>query len=426
MRLFFDDGSLTADWQMMQAQNGAGIPAQAPDPKIVIFILFIITKVGSGSNRDAHHLCYSRKKHQMAGEHFENPHLPGSAAPEGASKEDALRKYRRQYLPLRKAKDDSSQNERLLVKSEIADDINRGDQTLQEHFKKLDERLRRKGTTGQAFAAGLSDGNSQTEPREPSLVEAVLTTAELDKLYQGVAENFKDRALAVIRIGSAFWGRNYSVRSKERANASDLDLEIVVKDIQNDLPYLDPEITQSFQAFKENFNAGQADYFVFKKVVEGYETSFHVMPMATLKKICTLDYADIDTPAHMKEFRAIPGLKSKVYHLKNFAGDLYRFETSPIRVDGGQISEVPIVTIGNHGEIALGVVVSKYIPLPEVTGLGGGDIRQEIGRMIGSLQQRRRSDAARLPGKDLSFVLSHVRASRMPQWIKADLKKLDI
>ncbi len=342
-----------------------------------------------------------------------------------SKKENALEMYRRLYLPMRRISkgDPYHTKKRLEIKSNIAYAIHQGDPTLSKHFEELGDRIEKGGIKDRnQFAARISDGISQSSKREPSLLETIQATKEQSEIYNNVAKSFDPNEVEVIRIGSSFWGRNYSVRGKELDNPSDIDLELVMKTIPSN--FLDPEIQTAFLKFQKHFKKGTADFCAIKKIISGVEVSFHIMPIETLKKICEFNYLEADKLVTLKEFRVTQKISPKTYRQKNFAGDVFSFSTTPLLVEGGQISEVPLVMIGNHGELVLGVVLNKYLPLPELS-KENGLLHQELGKMVNSLRKRKDADKRKLLEKKLSFEFFHTHSEHMPQWIKDQLKTLD-
>ncbi len=347
--------------------------------------------------------------------------FPGSPKP----REDALKIYKEKYLPSRRAsrKDPAHNQDRLEIKSAIANAINSGDSSLVEHFEKLSNRINKgQKESSTEFAARISDGESKSSKREPSLVEAVLTTQEFNEIYNEILESFKGGVVEVMRIGSSFWGQNYSIRSKERQDPSDIDLEIVVD--MDSADFSDPKVKEAFLKFKENFQKGEADYCVVKLRIKGIEVSFHLVPTETLKKICEFDYANAGGPENLREFRINKELTPKTYKQRNFAGDMFSFTTTPRQVEGGQISDIPFVAMGPNGELILGVVLNKYLPIPKLTN-DSELVANELKRMVDSLKERKDKDKNRLQGRELSFKLFHSHVDRMPKWMQDQLNTLD-
>ena len=351
--------------------------------------------------------------------------VPQEKSDESGQKNSALEIYKRQYLPMRKTSknEPNRTKERLQVKSDIAHAIKLDDSTLPDHFEKLLHRIDKGNKeSGEEFAARISDGISQTSRREPSLLETISATKRFDEIYCRVTESFGVDAVEVMRVGSSFWGRNYSVRGKEHGDASDIDLEIIVNAVP--VNFLYPEIEAAFLQFQKYFDKGEADFCVAKRKIEGIEVSFHMTPIEIFRKICEFDYVKADRLYNLKEFRVTQQEAPKTYLLKNFAGDSSYFSTSPYLVDGGQITEVPFVTVGVHGELMLGVVLNKYLPLPELSHKNE-IVQKELDRMVASLRDRKNDDKKRLPGRALSFAYFHAHVDQMPQWMRDQLKTLD-
>ncbi len=353
------------------------------------------------------------------------PIPPPSKKENQIEKKSALQTYKEKYIPIRRASKKSPDNneERLKIKSDIANTTTQGDPTLKEHVQKIYERISQR-KSGSKSITHVSDGMWNSTRREPSLVEAIVATKESDKTYEKIIENIGARALEVMRIGSSSWGRNFSVRGTGKMDASDIDLDIIVEGIPNELHYEETE--RALLKFQEHFQKGEADYGVIKIKINEIEVSFHIVPTDTIKKFCEIDYENINEQVNLREFRILQTLilKPKTYIDKNFAGEEFSFRTQPKLVDGGQISEIPLLRVGPHNEIILGVVLNRYLPLPVLNNKNEW-VKDELNKMINSLINRKKADEERLKDKNLSFVKCHSHSEQMPEWTKDELRALD-
>lgn len=334
--------------------------------------------------------------------------------------------YKEKYLPARRnsRSDSSASGARLEIKSEIADKISRGDKTLDDHFVKLRAKINERGNeTADQFAARISDGIKTTKKREPSLLETTTQTKRFDEAYRSIVESLGDLGKRVYRIGSSFWGRNYSIRGNEHKDQSDIDLEVIVDEDEVNFPLW--EVSQAYAKFYEYYKKGEADFCAVKQTVDGIDVSFHFAPKNVFVKICEFDYVHAGTPTFLREFRAGTQISPKTYLQKNFAGDQYAFKTTPVAVEGGQISQVPLVMIGDHDELVMGVILNKYLPLPENIE-NDKEIFQCMKKLVDTLRRRMNDDRKRLLGKELSFAHFHAHSENMPLWIKKKLESLDL
>lgn len=270
-----------------------------------------------------------------------------------------------------------------------------------------------------------SGGGWNSSKRKPSEEEAILATKEMDALYEKIKSELGNEVQVVTRIGSSFWGRNYSIRGKEHGDPSDLDLEIVADQIPPSLlERVSPNERKAFKEFEELFKAGKADLCSIKLKIDGIEVSFHIAPTKTFKKICGIDYENIDSSIYLREYRVTDELKPKEYIHRNFAGDIYNHTTTPCMHNHGQVSDIPLVTIGNHGEFVFGIILNKYLPIPPEL-LENRNIRKHINHLVKSLQKRRVLDQKKMPERELSFTKFHSHVEQMPDWVIKELKMLD-
>lgn len=278
-----------------------------------------------------------------------------------------------------------------------------------DHFEKLDRR------------AHFSNKNYT----EVSPEEVKKATDEMDALYFNVVEAFKDDVVDVFRVGSSFWGRNFSLRGKENKEPSDLDVEIIFDSFPTSfLNVLEKNEIALVSDFQEKVKNGEADYLVVKKNIGGVDVSFHFTPLATFNKICNFSYESVSNDIFLREFRIVDNIKPKKYIQKNFAGDGYIFETFPDFINGVQISEIPLVGTGNYGELILGTTLNKYLPLPDLV---NSDARIEEGLecLVSSLRSRKNVDQDIMHSRDLSFKYFHYASNRMPEDVIEALGSLD-
>ncbi len=292
-----------------------------------------------------------------------------------------------EYIKLRGTEDPK----RLRLKADLARKMSEnGGSWLLERYKGRGYGF---GETYGEVARKLSDGQSIPDRREPSLAEAVLASLEMKKDYQRLLEILLPRSRAIIKIGSSSWAENYDVRMDPN-DPSDLDLEVIMDEVEPKIGEGIPGAVEGLTLFKKYYDAGKADYFSFGLKMGNRPVSIHFMPRKVFEKNCAVDYEHlgedeegvISIPAEKivggkkkdvlikarvsREFRAKPKSKPAVYDERyDGTGEEYIYTGQPqIQEEGGMITEVPVMMVGNDGKLIMGLVMSKYFGYPVVEG----------------------------------------------------------
>lgn len=303
---------------------------------------------------------------------------------------------------------------RLELKADLAKTINdgQGDWLLQRYKRQVPGFGKRYGE----IAAELSDGNMVPNRREPSLAESILATQERLIIYQEIVERCILPTRCIIQVGSTSWGENFDMRMSGN-NPSDLDLELVVDDVNpGDFQHI-PGLESALATFKPLYERGLADYLAHSYERNGWPVSVHVMPSAVMERHCQIDCTTIDQPVLANEFRIKPKSKPPIYNERYDAvGIEYVFEGHPEQVAGGQITQVPVMMVGDNDRVVMGLVMSKYFCYPHVVG-NREWFETHIARFKKSLAQR-----IQLEGSG-RFSELPARKARMPYYLKLQLDK---
>lgn len=271
------------------------------------------------------------------------------------------------YRHLRNTQNPKEEQERLATKSVIARDISlgKGDWYLQ----RLQHGAYGRAASYGALAAQLSDTAFTSARREPSLAEATLATAALQAEYTGVKERLLPRVRSIIRVGSTTWAENFDVRNDPK-NPSDLDLEVLVDpdQMRPDLFADFPAIAHDMPAFLTYYHQGRADYLASSYTHDTHPISIHVMPTTLFEANCRQDYFTHPTHKVLNEFRTKQKRSAPIYYQRNGSGKLYEYPITSQNVVGGQISQTPLMGVGDHGEVVMGLVMDKYFSQPKVDG----------------------------------------------------------
>jgi len=304
--------------------------------------------------------------------------------------------------------------ERLHLKADLAEMVAKGEGGW--YLKRLEKPS--KVFPGMTYGGDKTKGVEiveENEKREPSLAESVMATQDLSKDYQQVKEILLPRSRAIIRLGSSDWAENYDVRF-DPTDPSDLDIEVFMDEVDPSIGEGIPGAVEALTEFKKYFDKGEADYLSFGFKHNGRPTSIHFMPVKTFERNCNIDCEHITEPILAKEFRMKAKSKAPIYDERyDGEGREYIFEAKPYLVEGGQITEVPVMMIGEDKKLVMGLVMSKYFGFPRVDG---------DSKFFGeNVELFKTGVAKRLKKEGGSFSNMPGRKARMPYHIKERLDK---
>lgn len=267
------------------------------------------------------------------------------------------------------------------------------------------------------MAANMSDNPSKdTSARpEPSLAQAVLGTRELLSDYERVKEVLSPGSRALVRVGSTSWAMNYDVR-RNRLDPSDLDVEVLYDPNTYDSNQLAsiPGLPDAVSKFRQLYTGGMADYLAFGWKHNGRPISVHFMPEGVFERDCENDYFSSPTNLSLREFRTQPKSKPPTYFQRDGLGQIHEIHCSPEYIEGGQITNTPLMVVGKQNQLVMGLVMDKYLAFPFADG-DASYFESNVLKFKKGLAKHMQST-----GGKISNLPS--RRDRMPYWL---LEKLD-
>lgn len=316
-----------------------------------------------------------------------------------------------QYLRLRHDSTPEGDSQRLRIKADLARDVSTGQG--QWYRDRLNTYIAPFHTTYGEIASRLSDTRRPERSAEPSLAQAVLATEQLQADYEDVRGVLLPHSRALIKVGSTSWAENFDVRN--HGNPSDLDLEVLIDGIHPEEFAEVPGAEEALSRFGEVYDDNQADYMAFSWKKGDRPVSIHFMPTDVFEDSCRRDYFSDPQNRRLREFRVKPKSKAPRYEQRDGFGNSFLFDCQPTLVPQGQITETPLMMVGDQGQLVLGLVMDKYFSLPKVDG-DEDFFNDNIGFF-------KRNLAAYLAENGGSFSGFPSRRNRMPYWLLEDLDK---
>jgi len=306
--------------------------------------------------------------------------------------------------------------DRLRLKADLARRISEDPDFARWYNARLESSGKGFAPTYGDIAIALPDGENIPGRREPSLGESVIASRELQAEYMQLREYLLPRVRSIIKVGSTTWGENFDVRL-DHNDPSDLDLEVLVDEINPEYFAELPGCQQALEAFMPYYLRGEAQYLSYGYKSGTRPISIHFMPTQTFLSNCRRDYRGITSDVLITEFRNKPKSKPPIYSERfDGSGNMFPFHGRPLLVEGGQLTQVPVMMVSPEGRIVMGLVFSKYFVFPEVDG-DKGFFEREVQRFKTNLVQRLQTEG----GGD--FAEMPARKNRMPYYILEQLRK---
>ena len=225
-------------------------------------------------------------------------------------------------------------------------------------------------------------------------------------LAEKVAEQYRDKSLGVVIVGSVAYAQNLSVTNK-----SDLDMIVVTEDLKSSIPESVPEKIAG--KLRNRFFEG----YCFKEETEGVVVSTHLLSSDAFDIICKCFVSDI------RVFR--PDEKLGAYMLRGFDGEVYPYEIKNIPLENGFRTIVPIAFI-NRDKYFIGIHRDKLLSSPKVLHERDGYVTSGVDKLWGVIVENLKDESLRLQrGLDLSrrnVLNALAKKERMSDDVKASIE----